>query len=104
MKLRTAPLVALVATLVLPTALAQGNANGQFGISPARRDIVGRPPSQLVPTRVTNTTQAGFDVTVIPVLLSQQLAGNFAFSEQASDLNAANNILTPSLRKFHLDP
>jgi comEA protein len=85
-------------------ALGQGDANGQFGITPARRDVVGRPPGNLVPTRVTNTTQGQFAVTVFPVLLTQAVTGDFVFSEKPSVLNAANNILTPSPAKFLMAP
>lgn len=98
------PVIAALLSLPAADGLAQGTANGQFGISPARRDVAARPPVRLAPARVTNTTSAAFDVTVFSVFLRQQPEGNFTFSERKTDLNAANNIVTPAVRSFRLEP
>ncbi|MEA2271306.1 MAG: hypothetical protein QOI98_14, partial [Solirubrobacteraceae bacterium] len=86
----------------IPTAFAQGSADGTFSITPSRRDLVGRPPLTLVPTRVSNTTQDSYDVRVFPVLLRQDLTGAFQFDESPRPLNAALRILPVSPSRFRL--
>jgi P pilus assembly chaperone PapD len=88
----------------VPTARAQGSADGTFSITPSRRDLVGRPPLTLVPTRVSNTTQDSYDVRVFPVLLTQNLTGAFQFDESPRPLDAARRILSASPVRFRLAP
>jgi len=98
--------LAVLAAPVVPAAIGQGSGPdaGTFAISPSRRDLVGRPPATLVPTRVSNTTQASYDVRVFPVLLEQDLGGGFRFDETPRPLNAARMILRASPSRFRLRP
>jgi len=73
-------------------ALAQGE-DGVFSITPARRDVVGRPVKALEPTLVVNSTTQDLAVRVFPVLLGQDVSGQFIFSEDAKDLLTAGKIL-----------
>jgi hypothetical protein len=88
----------------IPAAVAQGSGEGTFAISPSRRDLVGRPPLTLDPTRVSNTTQDSYDVRVFPVLLRQDLTGAFQFDETPPPLNTARRILHVSPLRFQLAP
>jgi hypothetical protein len=88
----------------VPAALGQGTADGTFSITPSRRDLVGRPPLTLVPTRVSNTTQDSYDVRVFPVLLTQNLTGAFQFDESPRPLDAARRIVSASPTRFRLAP
>jgi competence ComEA-like helix-hairpin-helix protein len=97
--------VALVCALLAPGfALAQGSTTGSFGISPARRNVVARPPTSLAPTHVADTTTVPYAVTVFPVLLTQDLTGAFNFSQDPRDLQAASTILSTSRKSFLLAP
>jgi|GEM_PF-1468341 len=98
-----AALLALAAPSI-PAATAQGAADGTFSISPSRRDLVGRPPATLIPTRVSNTTKGTYDVRVFPVLLRQDLSGAFQFDESPRPLMAAGRILRVSASRFQLAP
>lgn len=88
----------------IPAAAAQGAADGAFSISPSRRDLVGRPPATLIPTRVSNTTKDTYDVRVFPVLLRQDLSGAFGFDDSPRPLMAARRILRVSASRFRLAP
>jgi len=102
--LAVASLALLVVALAVPTARAQVAANGTFSITPSRRDLVGRPPVTLLPTRVSNTTQQTYDVRVFPVLLHQNLSGAFQFAETPIPLGEARMILGVSPSQFQLAP
>lgn len=99
----TVSVVALEAASI-PAAIAQGTASGTFSITPSRRDVVGRPPARLAPTKVTNTTRDSYDVRVFSVLLHQDLTGAFQFDESPRPLNEARNILAVSPSRFRLAP
>jgi competence ComEA-like helix-hairpin-helix protein len=101
---RTTGLALLCCLLAPGSALAQGAATGAFSITPARRNLVARPPTSLVPTHVANSTTTPYAVTVFPVLLAQDLTGAFTFSSDARDLQEASTILSPSLKSFLLEP
>jgi hypothetical protein len=88
----------------VPAGVAQATPSGTFSISPSRRDLVGRPPATLVPTKVSNTTQDSYDVRVFPVLLRQDLSGAFQFDETPRPLTEARNILPVSPSHFLLAP
>jgi hypothetical protein len=88
----------------IPAATARASAGGTFAISPSRRDLAGRPPVTLAPTRVSNTTRESYDVRVFPVLLRQGLTGAFQFDESPRPLNAARTILRVSPSRFGLAP
>jgi competence ComEA-like helix-hairpin-helix protein len=98
--------IALV--LVLLTALLAGDAaaqqDGQFSITPARRDLSGRPPSNLGATTVSNTTDGPIKVKVFPALLTQGLDGAFDVLEEPRDLREAGLILSASPTDFTLAP
>ena len=51
-------------------AMAQGGSNAKlFSVSPARRIAVGRPPAQLQPATVTNTTDEFRTMLGLPPLV-----------------------------------
>jgi len=83
-------------------AAAPTAADGTFSISPSRRDLAGKPPASLVPTKVTNTTKESYDVQAFAVLLRQDLTGAFQFSETPRSLTAARTILGVSPSRFRL--
>lgn len=58
----------------------------------------------LVPTRVSNTTQDSYDVRVFSVLLRQNLSGAFEFDETPRALDAARRIVRVSLSRLRLAP
>ena len=97
----------LVLALVLLGLLPAGAAaqqDGQFSITPARRDLSGKPPASLGSTTVSNTTDGTIKVRVFPALLTQGIDGAFDVIETARDLRAAGLILTPSPASFTLAP
>ncbi|MDX6665086.1 MAG: competence protein ComEA [Solirubrobacteraceae bacterium] len=96
-------MVALVLCAAFPAAdaVAQGS-TGVFSITPARRDIVGRPLMNLVPTQVGNTTRQDLQVQVFPVLLGQDVSGQFTFSEDPKDLLTAAKIVGAQPTAFDL--
>jgi len=85
-------------------AAAQQPTAGTFSISPSRRDLVGRPPANLVPTQVRNTTRDTYAVRVFAVLLRQDVTGAFQFTENPRALNAARTILGITPTRFALAP
>jgi hypothetical protein len=100
-----ASLATCLATVALTgVAVAQIYVPTQFGISPARRDVVDRPPLTLLPTDVFNTTNVPYSVKVFPVLLGQDITGAFTFQEIPRDLSGALDILTPTPSSFTLHP
>jgi competence ComEA-like helix-hairpin-helix protein len=86
---------------VAPPASAQTD-QGLFSVSPARQVVVGNPPKRLPTYTVTNSTQTDLAVTVFPVLIDQDISGQFIFSEARGDLRAALNVLTPDRARFDL--
>jgi competence ComEA-like helix-hairpin-helix protein len=98
--------VAVLALALGPTTagMAQTSTEGSFGISPARRDIVGRPPTGLSPTHVVNTTRGAYRVHVFSALLGQDITGAFTFSEKPPDLAAGSKVLSGSPTDFTLTP
>ncbi|MCW2990792.1 MAG: hypothetical protein JWM73_1386, partial [Solirubrobacterales bacterium] len=98
----------ILATLALLGAIgaaaADAQQDGQFSITPARRDLVGRPPSSLGATTVSNTTNGAIKVKVFPALLTQGIDGAFDVKEDPRDLRAAGLIITPSATDFTLAP
>src|SRR6476620_4577526 len=77
---------------------------GVLSMTPAKRELTGRPPVHLTPTRVSNSTQLAMDITTFPVLLTQELDGSFGFSEDPRDLNAARLVFPVSPNRFELKP
>lgn len=82
-------------------APAQGT-SGLFSITPARRDVVGRPVERLSPTEVANTTRQDLQVLVFPVLLGQDVSGQFTFSETPADLLTAAKIVGAAPSRFDM--
>jgi competence ComEA-like helix-hairpin-helix protein len=93
----------LIALAALP-ATAKGQAAGQFGITPARRNLIARPPVVLQPTQVFNRTGTTFVVRVLPVLLHQRVDGSFDFRLGARELHAAALILSARPQRFTMAP
>jgi hypothetical protein len=77
---------------------------GSFSVTPARRYVVARPPVELAPSTLTNTTQSSLRVLVFPVLLTQQPSGAFAFESSAPALAAARAVLSVGPHGFTLAP
>jgi len=75
-----------------------------FSISPARRDVVGRPAQGLAPTMVGNTTKETLQVSVTPVLVGQGMTGQFTFSETAAARRAAERIVGATPARFEMVP
>jgi hypothetical protein len=101
------PLVVLTGLAVpVPDAIAAAlpGQTGTFGISPARRYVIGAPDSQLTPTTVMNSTPVTYDVSVFPALVRQSLSGAFEFSNAPRDLNESKLVLSPSPARFVLAP
>jgi hypothetical protein len=97
------PLI-VAGALFIPAAQAHLPSTGTFSITPSERDLVGRPPVALTPTRVTNTTQSSYQVVVFPVMLTQNLSGAFQFADTRGSLDAARTILSASPSRFRLAP
>jgi competence ComEA-like helix-hairpin-helix protein len=99
-------LAALVTALlgVARDAAAATNDKGVLSMQPARRTLTARPPLQLSPTHVSNSTPLAMQVTVFPTLLVQELDGSFSFDEDARDLNAARLMFPVGPSKFTLEP
>lgn len=105
------PLLVLALAAVLPPAApaaAQspgGQEEGLFSLTPVRRNVVARPPVELLPASgVSNSTRDPYRVRVFPVLLRQELDGSFSFAEDAQSLNTARRILAPLPNRFVLAP
>jgi competence ComEA-like helix-hairpin-helix protein len=96
-----AVLLVLASAAVAP---AQTSTEGTFGISPARRDIVGRPPASLMPTHIVNTTRTPYRVHVFSALLGQDITGAFTFGETPRDLAEGTKVLSGSPTDFTLSP
>ena len=96
--------VALLVNAAVSGAVPLPGQTGGFGITPARRHVVGRPVLSLTPTTVINGTTSTYDVKVFPVLLTQTLSGAFAFSETPRNLNDSQTVLTVSPANFALSP
>jgi competence ComEA-like helix-hairpin-helix protein len=103
-RLLITPLLCAVALGLGVDADAATPARGVLSISPARRDVTGRPPLTLTPTEVKNTTEVGMVVKTFPVLLFQNLDGTFGFNESPRDLNAAKLQLGVAPAEFRLAP
>jgi hypothetical protein len=99
---RTLPLAAAAFLMLASQALAVPlpGVTQTFGISPARRHVIGRPGMALTPTTVTNGTNASYSVSVFPAILSQDLSGAFMFAETPAALNDSNLALTTSPDSF----
>ncbi len=95
---------ALLAMPLVAAAVPLPGTTGEFGITPARRHVVGRPPLTLTPTTVINNTGSTYDVRVFPALLTQTLSGAFAFAETALNLNDSKSVLTAQPVRFTLAP
>lgn len=74
-------LITAVLALLVGADAAPAADRGMFSITPARRDVAARPPVDLVPTVVGNSTRQTYRVRVFPVVLHQTLAGPFDFTE-----------------------
>lgn len=94
----------VLAALGLPVTASGQSDKGQFGITPARREVSAAPPVRLQPITAFNDTRVAFKVRVFPVLLRQVLDGSFAFSETPSDLRAASLILSSMPDSFTIEP
>jgi hypothetical protein len=84
-------------------ALLPGPPTG-FGITPARRHVVGYPAMALSPTTVTNRTPTSYRVTVFPALLTQDLSGAFEFVPTARNLSDSKVVLSAWPSSFTLQP
>lgn len=93
--------VLLAVVPAAPAAAARAE-RGQFSISPARREVVAKPPVKLSSTIVGNSTARDYAVDVFPVLLRPTPAGPFTFSEQPGALRDAANVLSVTPRRFVL--
>ncbi|MFL5843591.1 MAG: ComEA family DNA-binding protein [Solirubrobacteraceae bacterium] len=105
MRTRSHLAMALVAATfgVLATdAVAQED--GQFSITPARRDLSGKPPTSLGATTVSNTTDGVIKVKVFPALLTQGIDGAFDVQEDPRELREAGLILSATPTDFTLQP
>jgi competence ComEA-like helix-hairpin-helix protein len=89
---------------VASDAAAAANDKGVLSMQPARRTLTARPPLQLSPTRVSNSTPLAMQVTVFPALLVQDLDGSFSFNEDPRELNAARLMFPVGPSKFRLEP
>jgi competence ComEA-like helix-hairpin-helix protein len=101
------PIISLLCGIALgfsANADAAAPSHGVLSISPARRDVTGRPPLTLAPTEVKNTTEVGMVVKTFPVLLFQNLDGTFGFNESPRDLNAAKLQFGVGPAQFRLAP
>jgi hypothetical protein len=99
----------LTVALVLLASQAAGASvavrlGGMFSIAPARHRIVARPPAQLAPTEVANTTLSTLRVRVFPVLLAQTISGAFTFDSSPAGLLAARQVLAAAPSGFGLAP
>jgi hypothetical protein len=105
-RLAGAALAALSVSLLPQSAAATVGTplGGSFSITPARRYIVARPPLELAPTDVANTTRGALAVRVIPVLLSQLPSGAFSYELTAQSLRTARDILSGDSSHFVLPP
>ena len=97
-------LLSALATAALPTApaAAQTSNPGVFSIDPSAQGAAGRPPSNLAPLQVTNTTRTSLSIRVFPALMSQNRNGSIIYSDQPRDLFAAARILHVRPRRFEL--
>lgn len=100
---RSLPVRAAVLALLAaaPTAAQE---NGQFSITPARRNLSGRPPAPLGATTVSNTTSGPIKVKVFPALLRQGIDGAFDVVETPRELREAGLILSAAPADFTLQP
>ena len=103
---RAIGLALLIATVGSGVAAAAGPLApaGQFGVSPARRHVVGEPGINLSQSVVVNTTGNTYRVTVIPVLETQAISGSFGFSLAPADVALASRYLTASPSSVTLTP
>lgn len=99
-------LLAVAFGLCAPPALAVPvpQVTGGFGISPARRDVIGAPPTSLTSTNVVNGTSSSYRVTVFPAILTQELSGAFEFADTPLNLNNSRIALSTSPDSFVLPP
>ena len=91
-----------IAGAAAPGVRAQTPAPGLFGITPAKREIVARPPVRLSPVTVRNTTPIGYRVRAFPARLVQQPDCTLAPSTDPRDLVAARKVLSVGPRRFGL--
>jgi len=77
---------------------------GAFGLTPARRHVVGTPGTALTPTTVVNTSSSAYRVTVFPVVLTQDLTGAFNFTQTPQANAAARRVLRVGPDQFVLPP
>jgi hypothetical protein len=99
--------VSVAASLISATAAQAVVIPGQvggFGITPARRVVVGNPSLSLTPSTVLNNTNLTYAVQVFPILLNQSLSGAFTFDESKLSRNLSQLVLTASPTQFTLGP
>jgi hypothetical protein len=85
------------ATIVLLAGAVCSSAaspHGSLTISPAIIDTVARPPSQLEPIAVRNTTSVVFRVRLYPAFVDQKLDGSLVIRERKSQLRAARRLFS----------
>lgn len=99
-----------VVAFVLALATLSGNEvalgigpDKQLGITPSRRDLVGRPPKTLDPTTVFNNTTVDYRMRVIPVILTQESDGAYSFESTPRSLTRARLIMSGSPTEFLLN-
>lgn len=97
-------LAGLTALMAMAPQVPAQTSKGQFGISPARRLVIGHPPRQLTRTLLFNQTKSTIAVDVFPVLLSQDLSGSFLAEETPDFLRQAANFLAVEPSKFVMQP
>src|SRR5690349_11702222 len=104
MRRKLAAFAVLAALASVPAGDALAQQDGQFSITPARRDLSGRPPSSLGATTVSNSTDGPIKVKVFPAILTQGLDGAFDVVETPRELREAGLILSATPTDFTLAP
>ena len=93
-----------LAGLVAAVPPAEAQTAGQFSAVPAVQFGKGRPPAQLAPLTVANTTRETYDVRVFPALLGQLVSGTFVVRERGGQLEEAARVLEVTPRRMRLGP
>ena len=86
------------------TAGAQAPDAGLFGIAPAKVLIATRPPVNVQPLQVTNTTRRTYDVTVFVAPLRQAPDGGLAYDPSAHARRVGARSLRLGVKRFSLAP
>lgn len=98
--------VAIIAALAAgaSAASAQTPDRGTFGIAPAKVLITARPPVNVQPLQITNTTRKTYDVTVFAAPLHQAPDGGLTFDSSARARRQGKRALRLGVTRFTLAP